>query len=188
MWDRGGKHGEARMKTDCSVPPSLSFHPYTPPFFLYLLLFLLLLIFLLLLYERPGVPPVSCLDKLVLRRQLLCWCIPPALASIWPRPLTPTAETFQGLSRPVFTLQQITQLSSRSLPLSCPVCNEQHWASLSASHFPPIYIYISCSLCFITVNSKWASLSLSRFRTGGQGGYSTASAAKILSIIIGLGP
>lgn len=43
----------------------------------------------------------------MLRRQSPFWCIPPALASSWPRAPAPTTETFQGFSGSVFTLQHI---------------------------------------------------------------------------------
>lgn len=47
----------------------------------------------------------------MLRCQSPFWCIPPALASSWPRTPAPTTETFQGFSGSVFTLQQIALLS-----------------------------------------------------------------------------
>lgn len=47
----------------------------------------------------------------MLRCQSPFWCIPPALASSWPRTPAPTTETFQGFSGSVFTLQQIALFS-----------------------------------------------------------------------------
>lgn len=47
----------------------------------------------------------------MLRCQPRFWCIPPALASGWPRTPAPTAETFQCFSGAVFTLQQTALLS-----------------------------------------------------------------------------
>lgn len=54
--------------------------------------------YLLLLWSEDNIQPAPCLDKLMLRCQPWFWCIPPALASGWPRTPAPTAETFQCFS------------------------------------------------------------------------------------------
>lgn len=97
----------------CSAtrPPPL----FLPLFFLYVLLQCL----------WDNIPPASCLDKLMPRCQSPFWCIPPALASSWPRTPAPTTETFQGFSGSVFTLQQIALFS---------LSESARWTEVTFSH------------------------------------------------------
>lgn len=97
----------------CSAtrPPPL----FLPLFFLYVLLQGL----------QHNIPPASCLDKLMPRCQSPFWCIPPALASSWPRTPAPTTETFQGFSGSVFTLQQIALFS---------LSESARWTEVTFSH------------------------------------------------------
>lgn len=107
----GTKRDTGRWFHCRDTPPSflLSYPPYPPTSFF--LSSSSLLLYLLLQCLWDNIPPASCLDKLMPRCQSPFWCIPPALASSWPRTPAPTTETFQGLSGSVFTLQQIALFS-----------------------------------------------------------------------------
>lgn len=74
-----------------STPLNLSY------VFIFSFPFSYLLLLLLLQHSQDNIPAACCLDKLILRCQPWFWCIPPALASSWPRSPAPTAETFQCL-------------------------------------------------------------------------------------------